>query len=105
MTGITLAFGGDLPMKSRMIAWTQFLELTELHPSLVGELIEIGWLAPDRTVDRRYLFRPRDVYRARKLHRLCRDLEIPPAGASIIVDLVERIETLENRVRELERLI
>lgn len=105
MVDIRITFGADLPAKSDRIAWTQFVELTQLHPSLVGELIELGWLRPQRTLGSEYLFRPSDVYRARKLGRICKDLEISPAGASIIVDLVERVAQLEQRVRELEKLM
>lgn len=104
MTGITIVTGGDLPARSELIAWAQFIEMTGLHPSFVGELIELGWLSPRRTHGEAYLFRRRDVYRVKKLSRLCNDLEINPVGASIIVDLVERIEQLEKRVRDLERL-
>ena len=92
-------------LKSKMIAWTQFMELTGLHPSFVGELIELGWLAPQLTQGSEYLFKHRDVYRVKKLSRLCKDLDISMEGGSIIVDLLERIELLEKRVRELEQLI
>ncbi|WP_243364045.1 chaperone modulator CbpM [Fundidesulfovibrio terrae] len=105
MGGITIVAGAGLPVKSELIAWAQFMELTGLHPSFVGELIELGWLAPQRTQGSELLFRHRDVYRVKKLSRLCHDLEINPVGGSIIVDLVERIELLEKRVRDLERLI
>jgi len=105
MVDITVIAGKDLPMKSELIAWAQFMELTDLHPSFVGELIELGWLCPQRTVGSEYLFRHRDVYRVKKLSRLCHDLDINTVGSSIIVDLLERIETLEKRVRDLERLI
>jgi chaperone modulatory protein CbpM len=105
MTGITIVTGHGLPVKSELIAWAQFIELTGLHPSFVGELIEIGWLEPRQTRGSDLLFRHRDVYRVKKLNRLCRDLEISAVGGSIIVDLVERIETLEQRVRELEQLV
>jgi chaperone modulatory protein CbpM len=105
MGGITIVAKAGLPAKSEMIAWAQFMDLTGLHPSFVGELIELGWLSPQRTHGSELLFRHRDVYRAKKLFRLCHDLEINPVGGSIIVDLVERIEELEKRVRDLERLI
>ncbi|GAB6038917.1 chaperone modulator CbpM [Fundidesulfovibrio butyratiphilus] len=102
---ITILYGSDLPAKSDYLAWSQFLEFTGMHPSLVGELIELGWLSPRRTTGENYLFSPRDVYRARKLARLSADLEISAAGASIIVDLLERITQLEKRIRHLERLV
>jgi chaperone modulatory protein CbpM len=105
MVDITIAAYKDLPVKSELIAWSQFMELTGLHPLLVGELIDMGWLAPLRTVSQGYLFRVGDIYRVRKLSRLCQDLDISLSGASIIVDLVERVERLEKRVKELERLI
>jgi len=105
MADITIIYGTDLPVKSQLIAWAQFLELTGVQPGVVGELIELGWLSPQLTRDEQYLFRSRDVYRVRKLDRLCADLDISLAGASIIVDLLERIDSLENRVRELERLV
>lgn len=105
MVNITLVGTADVPMKSQLIAWAQFMELTGLHPSFVGELIELGWLAPRRTQGSEYLFRHSDVYRVKKLSRLCHDLEISAVGASIIVDLVERVEFLEKRVRELEQLV
>ena len=105
MVDITLIYGTDLPVKSALIAWTQFLELTGVHSTVVGELIELGWLSPQQTRDEQYLFRSRDEYRVRKLDRLCADLDISLTGGSIIVDLLERIDTLEKRVRDLERLV
>ncbi|WP_243309851.1 chaperone modulator CbpM [Fundidesulfovibrio agrisoli] len=105
MVDITILYGSDLPAKSDRIAWAQFIEMTEMHPALVGELIELGWLRPQLTSGSQYLFRHADVYRVKKLSRLCKDLDISPVGASIIVDLVERVEFLEKRVRELEKLL
>ena len=102
---IVIVTSQDLPVKSELIAWAQFMELTGAHPQVVGELIDMGWIAPRRTRTDQYLFQVSDVYRVRKLARLSRDLEIPPAASSIVVDLVERVSLLERRVRELERLI
>jgi chaperone modulatory protein CbpM len=94
----------SLPERSRLLAWAQFLELTGVHPSKIGDLSEIGWISPVRTSGV-FLFRERDVYRVRKFERLCRDFELNTTGASIIVDLLERIEKLEQDVRDLRRLI
>ena len=36
----------------------------------------------------------------RKLERICCDFELPVVGGTIIVDLLERIDALEHKVRE-----
>ena len=47
------------------------------------------------------MFRQEDVYRIRKLERLCSDFELHPLGGSIVMDLLDRIAELEVRIREL----
>ncbi len=94
----------NMPIRSELIPWVEFLETTGCHPSRIGELIDMGWLEPHVSATEAYLFRVRDIYRVRKLERLCKDFEINCVGASIIVDLLERIDGLEQKVRDLERL-
>lgn len=96
---------GNVPQPSRLVSWTAFIELTAVHPSRLTELIDIGWVEPLETPSRGTLFRSRDVYRVRKLQRLCADLEISIVGGSIIVDLLARIEELERKVKDLESLL
>ena len=96
---------GNLPEKSSFVAWGEFVELTRIDPSSVAELLELGWLSPVQTGAREYLFNMRDVYRIRKLLRLRNDLGLSALGGSIIVDLLERIEELEQRIAEMERLV
>ncbi|ACV69141.1 chaperone modulator CbpM [Desulfohalobium retbaense] len=94
----------ELPIRSELLGWSQFIELTGLHPSRIGELIDMGWLEPVLSGED-YLFRKRDVYRLRKFQRLCQDFGLSSTGGSIIVDLLERIEVLEREVRQLRRLL
>jgi len=96
---------GCVPARSEFISWAEFLELASVHPSRLGELIDLGWIEPRRTSGDEYLFRVRDVYRIRKLERICRDFELSSIGGTIIVDLLSRIEFLESKVRDLERLL
>ena len=95
----------DLPIQSEYIAWAEFLELTAVHPTRLGELLELGWLNPARTGQQEYLFTRKDVYRLRKLERICSDFTLSTLGGSIIVDLLERIDQLERKVQELELLL
>lgn len=95
----------ELPIPSDLVIWSRFVELTGIHPSRLGELIELGWVCPDRTREDCYLFHPRDVFRVSKLERLCRDFELSAMAGTIIVDLLERIEILDRQVRDLRRLL
>ncbi|GAB7080194.1 chaperone modulator CbpM [Megalodesulfovibrio paquesii] len=98
-------FAGGPPAKSQLMAWAEFLEATAVHPSRIGELMELGWICPQRTTSGDYLFLLRDVYRIRKLERLLLDFEMSTIAGVIVVDLLERVETLESRVRHYEKLI
>lgn len=95
----------ELPIPSDLVIWSRFVEITGIHPSRLGELIELGWVCPDRTREDCYLFHPRDVFRVSKLERLCRDFELSAMAGTIIVDLLERIEILDRQVWDLRRLL
>ncbi len=97
-------YESKVPVRSELISWVQFLEITGCHPSRLGELIEMGWLEPVSLARDAYVFSVRDVYRVRKLERLCQDFDLTCVGASIIVDLLLRIDALERKVRDLETL-
>ena len=97
--------GLNLPERSEYVAWAQLVELTEIQPGEVAELIELGWINPQKTSAEEYLFRLRDVYRIHKLMRLVNDLDMSFNSGSIVVDLLERVEELEKEVEELKRLV
>lgn len=95
----------ELPVRSELVIWAQFVELTGIHPTRLHEIVELGWLCPDPSGVECHLFHPRDVYRVSKLERLCRDFELPAMAGTIIVDLLERIEMLDQQVRDLRQLL
>lgn len=96
---------GHMPEKSPKMVWMQMVEQTGIHPMRLGELIEMGWIDPVVTQAREYLFSEADVRRVRKLMRLCRDFELSTLAGSIIVDLIHRIEELEQENRQLRSLL
>lgn len=97
--------GLNLPERSEFVAWTQLVELTSITPSEISELIDLGWIEPQKTSAEEYLFRLRDVYRIHKLMRLVNDLDMSFNSGSIVVDLLDRVEELEKEVEELKRLV
>jgi len=84
-----------------LITEKEFLELTGLARERLDDLLQLEWL--DRTeTDASTLFSEGDVYRVRKLERICSDFELPVVGGTIIVDLLERIEQLERELQTLQ---
>ncbi|MEG1610810.1 MAG: chaperone modulator CbpM [Bilophila sp.] len=93
----------EVPTRSTLVVWAEFIEMTGAAPERITELVEMGWLSPVRTAEEVLLFRQTDVYRLRKLERLCSDFELHTLGGSIVMDLLDRVAALELRIRELTR--
>lgn len=94
----------SLPAPSAVMAWEEFVEITGVAPERLQELLSLGWLETRTSATQTYLFRDADIYRVRKLERICCDFELPVVGGTIIVDLLERIDMLERTVRSLQGL-
>lgn len=92
----------SLPMPSTVMVWQEFVEATGIAPERLQELLGLGWIEVRTSAGQDFLFRDIDIYRVRKLERICCDFELPVVGGTIIVDLLERIDTLERMVRRLE---
>ncbi len=90
-----------LPATSERIGTREFLDLTGLSEDMLLELVRMEWIVPSTTAQQEYLFVRMDVLRGRKYRRLCADFELSPVAGIIIVDLLERIEHLEERLRDL----
>ena len=80
-------------------------ETTGASVSLVTRLVQTGLLeCADDTEGETVLMPRRTILRLRKMQRLRRDLGVNFAGASIILDLVEQIESLNQTLSEVRRL-
>lgn len=79
------------------IARTDFMEITGIAPERLQEILALGWI--EATSD---AFHDNDIYRVKKLERICCDFELPVLGGTIIVDLLERIDELERTVKSLQ---
>lgn len=93
----------SLPVPSAVMVREEFLRATGIAPEHLEELLGLGWLQAWADGPAGHLFRDADVYRVRKLERICCDFELPVLGGTIIVDLLERIDTLERMVQRLRR--
>ncbi|ROQ89603.1 chaperone modulator CbpM [Desulfosoma caldarium] len=82
----------------------ELASLCGVHPDLIIRFVHLGLLDPLEERDGvPSLFAPSSVDRVHKIVRLRRDLGINYVGIGVVLDLMHRIETLESRLRELER--
>lgn len=77
--------------------WVE-LESLEIHPDIVQQLVEWG-IVEIRGSHVHF----RQAVRLQKLMRLRRKLGVNLPGAAIIVDLLERIETLQDEIDRLKK--
>lgn len=94
----------SLPYPSEVLALDEFLEITGVSAEHLQELIALGWIEARVSAASAQMFRDADIYRVRKLERICCDFELPVIGGTIIVDLLDRIDRLERAVRDLNNL-
>ena len=94
----------SLPMPSDAIAWEEFVALTGITPEHLEEIIALDWIESRTSAANARMFRDSDIYRVRKLERICGDFELPVVGGTIIVDLLDRIDRLQRMVDQLNKL-
>ena len=92
-------------IRSKLIHWSQFVQLTGINPYMLSELLEMGWVESVQTSSENYHFPVKEIFRVQKLVRICRDFELSTIGGMIIVDLLERIENQDKEIQQLRRLI
>jgi DNA-binding transcriptional MerR regulator len=97
-------------MNGLMVQWEQRLETlsTEevaarcgLHPALVERLVALGLIEPLEGKSNR--FPPNVTLRLQRALRLRRDLGLSYNGAALVLELLDRIEALEQRLEQCER--
>ncbi len=81
--------------------------LVEMHPQTLRYYERAGLLKPSRSSGKIRLYSQREIERLRKISRLTNELGVNLAGVEIIMNLTDRLETLEEqwsqRVQELQQ--
>jgi DNA-binding transcriptional MerR regulator len=70
-----------------------------VHPDMVRRFAQLGLLEPRGGTRAAPLFRPQDAFLIARAMRLRRDLGVNYAGAVLAIELLDRIEDLEQRLR------
>ena len=86
-----------------MLSESEFLVETGISQDKFQEIIALGWVETHTEGYDQIMLSDVDIYRVRKLVRICTDFDLPVIGGTIIVDLLERISVLEDTVRKLKK--
>jgi chaperone modulatory protein CbpM len=90
---------GTVVDEEREIPLAKLCRACGLSVEAVAALVEEGILEPEGTRRGRWRFSADSIRRARTAVRLQRDLELNLAGVALALDLLDRVEELQARVR------
>lgn len=79
--------------------------LCELHPQTLRMYERLGLVRPARISSKNRMYSPADIERLRQIQRLTQDLGVNLAGVEVILDLLDKIEKLQEHMKsEIERM-
>ena len=78
------------------------LDLSERQAEAILAMVDEGILEPSGEDSSRWRFPASSILQARRVVRLQEDLGVNLTGAALVLDLLERIESLETQLRTLE---
>ena len=73
---------------------------TGVHPARIADFVEYGLLEPSARTGTQLLFDAACIARLRMIERLRRDLGANLAGIAVILDLLDRLTTLQREVEQ-----
>lgn len=75
-------------------------KLCDMHPQTLRSYERIGLVNPRRSESRNRLYSQADIERLRQIQRLTRDLGVNIAGVQVILDLLDRMESLRHEMQQ-----
>jgi chaperone modulatory protein CbpM len=93
---------GALLEEESDVTLAQLCEACAVHAEAVEAMVEEGIVAPVGGGDRSWRFTRSTVVRVRTVLRMQRDLRVNLAGAALALELLERIEALNARLRSID---
>ncbi|GIV17268.1 MAG: hypothetical protein KatS3mg022_2703 [Armatimonadota bacterium] len=83
--------------------------LCDMHPQTLRMYERMGLIRPKRINQKNRLYSEADIERLRQIQRLTRDLGVNLAGVEIILDLLDKVERLQQEIEtlhaQMERMV
>jgi MerR family transcriptional regulator, heat shock protein HspR len=73
-----------------------------MHPQTLRLYERLGLVTPARSDGRNRLYSDRDIERLRQIQRLTQEMGVNLAGVEVILQLLERINSLQDELLELK---
>lgn len=91
------------PVQGSLLSFSEVARLAGIHPELLDRLVTLGLVDPAQSVQSAYaspepLFEVATVLRIRRILRLRNELGVNWAGIGVVLDLLSRIEKLEQEI-------
>jgi len=86
-----------VPPSGSRLSLDDLIRLTHVHPDLIGRFQDWGLIEPMQT-EPDLCFSEKAVPRIRRILRLRKDLGINWAGIGVVMDLLDRIDSLEQEI-------
>ena len=95
------------PVQGSLLSFSEVARLAGIHPELLDRLVTLGLVDPVQTAQAPYassepLFDVATVLRIRRILRLRNELGVNWAGIGVVLDLLSRIEELEQEIVSLK---
>lgn len=92
-------FSGELIEEDNEISLAQLCQFCDIQAEKIEELIDYGILEPSGKKGTHWCFHMNSIRRAQISIRLQEDLGVNLSGAALAIELLERIDTLEKRLK------
>jgi chaperone modulatory protein CbpM len=84
------------------VAFAELIDACGIEGDVLRELVAHGVFEPSGNVEQDWRFPSRALSLARRAARLRSGFELDPPALALVLDLLERMEDMQRRVRELE---
>jgi len=78
-------------------------QLTGLHPQTVRLYERLGLVSPQRVNNKNRLYCQADIERLMQIRRFTQDLGVNLAGVEVILDLLEKMDRLQQEMEDLRQ--
>jgi chaperone modulatory protein CbpM len=94
-----IVLSGEILEENHEVTLLQLCHICGVQAETIEALVEHGILEPSGKRGTRWSFRAASIKRTRIALRLQRDLEVNLPGAALALELLEKIDELETRLR------